>query len=101
MTTRMHRTQILLDPEQHQALSELARQEGRSVSDLVREFVQVQLEQRERDDARRRRRQLAALEQIRTQREAIAARLGSSKLPDPAEIIRQLREERDDEFFAG
>ena len=98
MTTRMHRTQILLEPKQHRALSELARQEGRSVSDLVREFVQVQLEKRERDDAARRQRQLTALEQIRVQRREIAARLGATELPAPEELIHQLRDERDDDL---
>jgi hypothetical protein len=95
MTTRMHRTQILLDPKQHRALSDLARQEGRSVSEIVREFVQVQLEQRQQDDAARQQRQLTALEQIRAQRREIAARLGATELPAPEELIHQLREERD------
>ena len=35
----MHRTQILLESEQHRALTEIARQEQRSLSDLVREMV--------------------------------------------------------------
>jgi predicted DNA-binding ribbon-helix-helix protein len=35
----MHRTQILLEPEQHKTLTEIARQEQRSLSDLVREMV--------------------------------------------------------------
>jgi len=39
----MHRTQILLDPEQHQELVEMANQEKRSLSDLIREMLQKQL----------------------------------------------------------
>ncbi len=35
----MHRTQILLEPEQHKTLTEIARQEQRSLSDLIREMV--------------------------------------------------------------
>jgi len=35
----MHRTQILLEPEQHKTLTEIARQERRSLSDLVREMA--------------------------------------------------------------
>ena len=35
----MVRTQILLEPEQHQILTEIARQENRSLSDLIRELV--------------------------------------------------------------
>jgi predicted DNA-binding ribbon-helix-helix protein len=35
----MVRTQILLEPEQHHTLTEIARQENRSLSDLIRELV--------------------------------------------------------------
>lgn len=40
----MYRTQILLDPEQHKDLVEIARQERRSLSDVVRQMLQEQLE---------------------------------------------------------
>ena len=46
----MHRTQILLEPEQHKELAEIARSENRSVSDVVREMLQKQLEERKRQD---------------------------------------------------
>lgn len=50
----MQRTQVLLEPEQHQALTEIARRENRSLSDVVREMVKNQLEERrERDGLRR------------------------------------------------
>jgi plasmid stability protein len=35
----MHRTQIILEDWQHQALQARAAQEGRSMSDLVRELI--------------------------------------------------------------
>jgi predicted DNA-binding ribbon-helix-helix protein len=35
----MYRTQILLEPEQHRILTEIARQEKRSLSELIRELV--------------------------------------------------------------
>ena len=35
----MVRTQILLEPEQHHLLTEIARRENRSLSDLIRELV--------------------------------------------------------------
>ena len=41
----MQRTQILLDEWQHAALKARAEREGRSVSDIVREFVSIQLGQ--------------------------------------------------------
>jgi predicted DNA-binding protein len=41
------RTHLLLEPEQHKALTQLAQQEGRSVSDLAREIVQTGIEERQ------------------------------------------------------
>ncbi len=40
----MQRTQIMLEPEQHKALTELARNQNRSLSDLIREMLRDQLE---------------------------------------------------------
>lgn len=41
----MYRAQILLEPEQHEALVEIARREGRSLSDVVRQMLREQLEE--------------------------------------------------------
>jgi len=46
----MQRTQILLEPEQHQALTEIARKENRSLSDLIREMLQAMLEERRQQE---------------------------------------------------
>jgi predicted transcriptional regulator len=40
----MQRTQIMLESEQHKALTELARSQNRSLSDLIREMLNDQLE---------------------------------------------------------
>ena len=42
----MYRTQILLEPEQHKILTEIAHQERRSVSDVIREMVDKQVAER-------------------------------------------------------
>ena len=42
----MHRTQILLEPEQYAELTAVAAAERRSLSDLVREMLRLQLESR-------------------------------------------------------
>lgn len=55
----LHPAQLLLESEQHQALAEIAEQEGRSVSDLVREIVRQYLAERHRQAQ-----QLAALQAI-------------------------------------
>ena len=44
----LYRAQLLLEYEQHQALAEIAQQEGRSISDLVREIVGLHLAERDR-----------------------------------------------------
>lgn len=42
----MYRTQILLEPEQHRILTEIARREKRSLSDVIREMVDQQIARR-------------------------------------------------------
>jgi hypothetical protein len=48
----LHRAQLLLESEQHEALAEIAEQEGRSISDLVREIVRRHLGERAREAER-------------------------------------------------
>ena len=97
MTGRKYRAQILLDVEQHDALVEIARREGRSLSDLVREMLWQQLEQRGRAVRPEVRRRLEALERIRRHRAEVLARRGGKPLEvDSAEMIRRMREERDE-----
>jgi predicted DNA-binding ribbon-helix-helix protein len=55
----LHRAQLLLEAEQHQALAKIAEQEGRSISDLVREIVDRHLAER-----RQQTQQLTALQAI-------------------------------------
>jgi hypothetical protein len=44
----MERTQILLEPKQKQILMKIADQENRSFSELVRELLDEQIEQRQK-----------------------------------------------------
>ena len=44
----MNRTQIMLDPELHEKLKRMAKQEKRSLSDLTREMLSKQLAERQR-----------------------------------------------------
>jgi predicted DNA-binding protein len=98
MTERLQRTQILLEPEQHEALTRLAAEEGRSLSSLVREAVEGYLITRERDEEVERR--LAALETIRQHVAELRARHGGRDIDlDPTDIINENREERDREIL--
>jgi predicted CopG family antitoxin len=102
MTNRLLRTQILLEPEQHQALAEIARAKKRSMSDLIRELIQKQLEQRSVTIEAKRQRQLADLDQIRQHRQAILDRRKSQPLAiEPSELIRQMRDKHDQEPTEG
>ena len=44
----LQRTQIMLERSQHQVLTSIAREENRSVSDLVREMIERELRYRQR-----------------------------------------------------
>ena len=96
----LYRAQILLELGQHEALAEIAKREGTSISEIVRTAVRQWLDERQGEDLLRR--QLDALEGIERHRQEILDRRGGKPLDiDAAEIINQVREERDDELFTG
>ena len=98
MGKRMQRTQLLLEPEQYQALVEIARKEGRSISDIVQRQIEERRETARADLERR----LEALERIRRHRdEAIERRGGRPVDLDVVALIRQAREERDERAING
>ena len=97
---RMHRAQILIDSEQHQILGEIARQEGTSISAIVRRAVHHWLAKRH--EAQVLRRQMDALQEIGRHRQAILDRRGDKPLEiDLVELIEQMREERDGELITS
>lgn len=86
-----YRAQILLEPEQHRTLAEIAKREGRSISALVRESVQVYLTERDRETQLER--ELKALDALTEIRERIQAQHGVMSI-DP---VAEMREEHDRE----
>ena len=97
MSKSMYKTQIVLEPEQHKALAEIAEREGRTIADLVREMVGQQLEQRKVAQEADKQRWLAGLEQVREHREAILAERGGKPTElDIVELINEMLEERDE-----
>ncbi|HZQ99551.1 MAG TPA: PIN domain-containing protein [Chloroflexota bacterium] len=56
MGTRCHRAQVLLEPEQHHELTEMARRQKRSVSEVIRRLVDEAIA-RQRADAENKYRQ--------------------------------------------
>lgn len=83
-----HRTQLFLEPEQHEALDRKARREGRTISEVVREYVDQGLA-RSRTEIDRR---LAALDELAQ----ISVEIG----PISGDPIAEVREERDREIEA-
>ena len=93
----MHRAQILLEPDQHQKLAEIAQREDTSISEIVRTAVQEWLN--EREDAEVLRQRLEALEQINQHQQVILSRRKSKVLEiDLTATIDQIRGDRDDEL---
>ena len=87
----LHRAQLLLEPEQHQALAEIAGQEGRSISDLVREIVRQHLA--ERDEQARKQSELQALEALVSIRKAVQEERGVYQ----GDFLAEVRAERDED----
>lgn len=92
-----YRAQILLEPEQHKQLVEIAKREHRSVSDIVREAVAEYVTAQEKD----RDRQKEVFARIRRHQEEILKRRGGKPIEiDTVELIHEMREERDNELLA-
>lgn len=86
----MHRTQLFLDEEQHRELARLAAMRRRTISEIVREYVERGLQGEESD----RQAHLAALRTIGEGRRE-SRRLVGSYEGDP---VAEAREERTRDF---
>ena len=99
MTKRLHRTQILLRPEQHAALARLAEGQS-SISELVRQIIQEYLDSH--SESVRWHARTMALERARKVREAILKDRGGKPIElDVAAMIHQMREERDAQLLSS
>jgi predicted CopG family antitoxin len=97
MAGKMHRAQVMIEPEQHRALVEMARREGRSVSDLLREMLRQQIAQRAQLADAAMKRRLEALDRLQRRGEAaLAERDGQPAAFDVVEAIQKMRKERDE-----
>ena len=102
MAARLHRTQVLLEPEQHDALRELAAREGRSVSELIRDLLREQLAARRLAEDADVQQHLSAVDRIRGHRRDILARRNGQPIDiDVTELVQQVRNERDEEIVTG
>ncbi len=92
MQPTKYRAQILLEPEQHQALVETARQENRSISELVREIIREWVEKKNREV--RLQRELKALQELAEIRRQIEEEHGIYT----GNLLEEARDERDDDM---
>ena len=88
MSTK-YRAQILLEPEQHEALANVARRENRSISDVVREILREWLDQQDHETQRQR--ELQALEELTQLRLKIQEKHGIYT----GDLLEEARAERD------
>jgi Arc/MetJ-type ribon-helix-helix transcriptional regulator len=86
-----YRAQILLEPEQHKALAEVASRENRSISDVVREIVREWLVTQDLEAQRQR--ELQALEELTQIRLKIREKHGIY----PGNLVEEVRAESDAE----
>jgi len=98
MSGPLYRAQILLEHKQHTVLAEIARQQGRSLSDVMREIVRQYLGAQ----SEALRKQLDAFEQIKRHRAEMMARRGGKPIDiDLAALIEETRQERVNELFTN
>ena len=93
-----YRRQILFEPEQHDTLKEIAKEEGRSVSHVVREIVQLYLTEQAEDTIHQQR--LDAIAKIKKHRTEMLARQDGKPLDiEIIDWVDEIREERDNELL--
>jgi hypothetical protein len=90
----LYRAQILLEQDQRDRLEALARQSGRSISQMVREAMTEYLSRTDQDEAVRR--SLKALDELAQLRHDIQARYGLVGVS----VLDDVRDERDRELEA-
>jgi hypothetical protein len=98
MSKTKYRAQILLEPEQHTALAEIAQRQGRSISEVTREIVAQYLVQQE-DNLHQRQ---EVMEQIKQFKAQVLVRRGGKPIEiDVTRLIEEMRTERSDELFSN
>jgi hypothetical protein len=93
----LQRVNLLLERRQREELERLARQKGRSVSDLVRTYVTMGLSEENSPRAER----MQALENARALKQRILKRRSGKPITDVVEVVNQIREERLNELLGG
>ena len=88
----LYRAQILLEPEQHRTLADIAENEGRSISEVVREIVGQYLAERQQETQLKK--EMQAIERLTQIRRQIEQKHGVYQ----GDLLAESREERAQEF---
>ena len=98
MADRMHRTQILIEPEQHAQLVNLAKEQERSISDIIREIVGQYLADRTEDVRWQGR--FTQLKRARELRESIREERGGKPIDlNLVNELNEIRQQRDKDLL--
>jgi hypothetical protein len=89
----MVRAQLLLTPQQRRRLEEIARREGRSLSDVARRAIDMGLDRLEGRSDEALQEQLQILEELSHIREDVQARYGVYQ----GDLVAESRRERDEQ----
>ena len=88
----LYRAQILLEPEQHRTLADIAEKEGRSISEVVREIVGQYLVERAQETQLQK--EMQAIESLTQIRRQIEQKHGVYQ----GDLLAESRAEREQEF---
>lgn len=91
----LHRTQVLLEPEQHRELTRIARLERKSLSEVIREVVQRELERRQADNGARWDRRTRVVDEAWARYERDVAENGPAPKIETVPLLEDLRAEQD------
>ncbi len=89
-----YRAQILLEPEQHQALQKIAERDGRSISQVAREVIRLGLSAMEQEAEKRWAQRMQALEQLQRLRDEIREQHGVYQ----GNLVDEVRSERENQL---
>lgn len=97
MSGNYHRAQILLEPDQHRKLRQIAERQGRSISDLAREIVSSGLQAMAEAEEASSARWVEVQRRLRVIRDAAHARKGVYQ----GDLVGEIRAERGEELDAA
>ncbi|MFU8772818.1 MAG: hypothetical protein ACNA8H_10420 [Anaerolineales bacterium] len=89
-----YRAQILLEPEQHQSLKNIAKKENKSLSEVAREVIRIGLDARENQADILWSKREEALNRLNKIREEVYQKYGTYK----GDLIAEVRAERERQF---